>query len=310
MALMRLSCDQPARRLDDLKRHDRWFGARLVAGLRASLGKLFGFEHTWLKLLGVLLAALAAFLVFGRVPFRVTAPLTLKTNDVAILAAPFAGHIAKVDVRIGDRVKKGEELVALSQTSLLLSQAQILAQIDSYRSQVEKALATNSLANMRIAQANEAEAKARYDMVSYQLRQSVIRAPFSGVVVQGDLLGRVGLPVQQGQTLFKVAQIAGLYASLDVSQQDIRWVPGARNGEMALASDPAQLSPLKVTRIEPEAIAKAKGSVFHVDCGFPEGPKSWWRPGMTGIARLFVGLRSPLWIITHRTLSFLQLRFW
>lgn len=310
IALLRLFCDQPARRLSDLKERDRWIGARLASGLRHGLGKLFGYEHTWLKVLGLVLAALAAFLVFGRVPFRVTAPLTLKTDDVAVLSAPFAGHISKVDVRVGDRVRKGQELLELSQTSLLLTQAQILAQIASYQSQAEKALATDSLANMRIAQANEAEARARYDLARYQLEQSVVRAPFSGVVVQGDLIGHEGLPVQQGQTLFKVARIAGLYASLDVNQDDIRRVRTGLEGEMALASDPGQVTPIVVTRIEPEALVKPNGNVFRVDSSFPGGPQGWWRPGMTGIAKLSAGKRSPLWIVTHRTVSFLRLRFW
>ncbi len=310
MQMLYLFCDQTARRLSDLKDRDRWFGARLARKLREGIGKLVGFEHTWLKVLALVIACLAAVLIFARVPYRVTAPLALKTDDIAVLAAPFAGHIEKVDVRVGDNVEEGAELLALDKTDLLLSQAQIVAEMESYRSQVDKARATNSLADMRIAQAREDQARARYNLVRYHLSESVIRAPFGGVVVEGDLQGRIGLPVNQADTLFKIARIEKLYAVLDVGEQDIRWISTGQQGEMALASYPQQPSKITVTRIEPAALTKSKGNVFRVDCSFPGGPRSWWRPGMTGVAKLTVGDRSPLWLITHRTVDFLKLKLW
>jgi len=207
-------------------------------------------------------------------------------------------------------VKKGEELLALDQTDLLLTQAQIVAQMESYRSQGDKARATNAFADMRIAQAQEDQARARYKMNEYDLKRSMITSPFAGVVVEGDLQGRIGSPVQEGEILFKVARIENLYPVLDVSEQDIRWISDGMKGHLALATLPQQVWPIEVRRIEPEAVTKNKGNVFHVDSGFPGGPASWWRPGMTGLAKLYVGDRSPLWILTHRTVDFLRLRLW
>jgi len=36
----------------------------------------------------------------------------------------------------------------------------------------------------------------------------------------------------------------------------------------------------------------------------------WWRPGMAGVAKIHVGHRSFLWILTHRTVDFLRMFFW
>lgn len=308
--LLRLVCDQAARRLSDLRKSDRWIGARSASALREGVGKLIGFEHTWLKLLGIILVVAAALLVFAKVPYRVTAPVALKTDEIAILSAPFAGHIQKVAARVGDEVKQGQDLLELDQTSLLLSEAQIEAQLEAYRSEAEKNLAIGALADMKIARARGDQARAQLNLVRYQISQSIIRPPFPGVVVEGDLLGRVGLPVTEGETLFKVARIAGLYAVLDVNENDIRWISPDSFGEMALASRPGEAAPISVTKIVPVAVTKNKGNVFQVNCSFSGDPQGWWRPGMTGIAKLHVGARSPLWIITHRTLDFLRLRFW
>ena len=114
--------------LSDLKRWDRWVGARLALGAKEVFARLVGFEHTWLKVLAIIGAVLLAFVLFGRVPYRVKAPVTLRTDDVAVLSAPLDGHIEKVDVRIGDTVQEGQELLALDQTDLLLSEAQIVAE--------------------------------------------------------------------------------------------------------------------------------------------------------------------------------------
>jgi RND family efflux transporter MFP subunit len=307
---LRLFCDLAGRRLADLKKWDRWIGARLVMGAREALGRLIGFEHTWLKILGLIGAILLAVLLFARVPYRVSAPVTLRTDDVAVLSAPFDGHIERVDVRVGDAVQEGQELLALDQTDLLLSEAQIVAEKESYQGELAKARGTFSLADMRIAQARVDQASARYDQVRYHLEESVIRAPFSGVVVEGDLRQRIGLPVRQGDTLFKLARVDRLYARLEVSERDIRELQGVRAGEIALTARPQETSPIVVSRIEPEAVTKSTGNVFIVDASFPDGPAGWWRPGMTGVAKLDVGERHLLWVLTHRTADFLRLRLW
>jgi hypothetical protein len=36
----------------------------------------------------------------------------------------------------------------------------------------------------------------------------------------------------------------------------------------------------------------------------------WWRPGMSGIAKLDVGRRRIIWIATHRTIDFFQMLMW
>jgi hypothetical protein len=79
---------------------------------------------------------------------------------------------------------------------------------------------------------------------------------------------------------------------------------------MALAARPQLTYPISVTRVEPVAVAKEEGNVFVVQCEFPGGYQEWWRPGMTGVAKLDVGKRRIIWILTHRTVDFLRLRLW
>jgi multidrug efflux pump subunit AcrA (membrane-fusion protein) len=298
------------RRLADLKRSDRWFGARLASSLRDKLGRIFGYEHTGIKIIVLLVAAALGTAIFGNFPYRVKAPVILRTDDIAYLTAPFDGHIDRVLVRVGDEVEEGEELLSLDQTELLLWEAELIAEKNRYSSEFEKARAAGSPADMRITQALYDQSAARHELVRYQLGRSVVKAPFSGIIVEGDLKERVGSPVRQGDMLFKLARIERLYAELKVSENDIHQIAQTLEGEIALASRPEEVYRIEVFRMEPIAVPEEKGNVFVVHASFPAGPQAWWRPGMTGVAKLNIGDRSLIWIATHRTLDFLRLRLW
>jgi biotin carboxyl carrier protein len=310
LRLLRLSCDQAVRRLADLKRSDRWFGARLASSLRDKLGRIFGYEHTGIKIIVLLIAAALGTAFFGRFPYRVKAPVILRTDDLTYLTAPFDGHIEGVLVRVGDEVEEGEELLSLDQTQLLLREAELIAEKNRYSSEFEKARAAGSPADMRITQALYDQSAARHELVRYQLRRSVVKAPFSGVIVEGDLKELVGSPVRQGDMLFKLARIERLYAELKVSENDIHQIEQTLQGEIALASRPEEVYGIEVFRMEPIAVPEEKGNVFIVHASFPAGPQPWWRPGMTGVAKLNIGDRSLIWIATHRTIDYLRLRLW
>jgi hypothetical protein len=40
------------------------------------------------------------------------------------------------------------------------------------------------------------------------------------------------------------------------------------------------------------------------------GAENWWRPGMTGLCKLEAHKHSLFWILTHRTVDFLRMKFW
>jgi multidrug resistance efflux pump len=307
---LRVLCDQAARRLGDLKRYDRWFGARVAASIRESLSKLLGVEHTFAKLMGLILCAALAFLLFGKLNYRVEASFLLKTDDLAYLPAPFDGYIHEVHVKVGDLVKKLNPLLSLDIRELLLEESTAIANQNRYSREAEKARAQNALADMKIALALEAQARARLKLVRYHIDHSQLKAPFSGIVVEGDLDELLGAPVRKGDVLFKVARIEKMYAELKVDERDIHELSEGATGEIALVSRPDLKFPIRVQRIDPVALAEEEGNIFLIRALFPEKVADWWRPGMSGVAKINVGKRNVLWILTHRTIDFLRIFLW
>jgi len=307
---LRLTCDQAARRLTELKQHDRWFGARLTSATREQLAKLVGPQHTWVKVSTLL--GTAALVILFLVPFRyrVEGNFMLRSDEVSFLSAPFDGYIDLVAVRAGDIVKKGDKLVGLKTSELELEESSAAADLTRYQREADKARAAKNLGEMRIAQALAEQAKARLDIVRYRIEQASIKAGFDGVVVEGDLRERIGAPVKQGEALFKVARTDNLYVEAEVKERDVHEILNRKGGEIAFVSQPKLKYPIHITTIEPAAVPKNDGNVFLVRCQVDGGIQKWWRPGMSGLCKLEVEKRTLFWMLTHRTVDFLRMWLW
>ncbi len=310
MQTLRLLCDHIARRLQSLKTHDRWWGARLLTTARERAVKLLGPEHTLAKLGGLVAFAALAVLVFGRAEYRVEAPFILKSDALAQITAPFEGFIDEVRVRVGDPVQAGQPLLALDTRELYLQEAAAIAERVRFLAEAQKAESENNVADMQIARASADEAAARLALVRYHLKQATVLAPFAGFVVEGDLRERISAPVKQGEVLVKVARIEAMFAEVSLPERDVHEVRAGKHGQIAFASRPQFTFPVAVERVEPIAEVRDKGNVFVVRAVLPAGAQPWWRPGMSGVCKIEAGRRGLLWIFTHRTVDFLRLYLW
>ena len=145
----------------------------------------------------------------------------------------------------------------------------------------------------------------------HHLGRAEVKAPFSGIVVEGDLKKLQGAAVKKGDVLFKISGLEEMYAELEMSEREIHEIAENMSGEMAFVSKPHKRYRIRVERIDPVAEAKKdKGNVFRVHCLFTGGVQDWWRPGMSGIAKLDAGRRNAFWILAHRTIDFLRIKLW
>ena len=307
---LRLTADHAARRLRELWQRDRWLGARLAHWSRQKIGGLIGPEHTGAKAAVVGFFLLLATLTFVTKTYRVEAPFTLRTTTAALLPAPFDGYLDQVQCRVGDSATEGQPLLALSTRELVLDESAALAEKNSFLAEAQKAQSSEQIAEMQIALAKAAQADTRLERTRYHLSQAVIKAPFDGIVIEGDLREHLGAPVKQGEVLVKIARLANLYPEAKVNERSIREVTAGAAGELAFASQPRWKFPIRVERVEPAAEVTDKGNNFTVKCTMEGARQDWWRPGMTGVCKIDAGRRSLLWLLTHRTVQYLRLQLW
>jgi multidrug resistance efflux pump len=299
-----------ARSLDERRKTDRWFGVRVADAARERLKRFLGPEHAWQKVGAIAGTVVVAALFFVRVNYRVEGNFILRSDEASYLTAPFEGYVEQVFVRAGDPVTKGAPLLSFNRSELLLDESASVADVARYQREAQKSEADHKFAEKRIADALAQQGQARLDLVRYRLENAVIRAPFDGVVVEGDWRERIAAPVKQGDALFKVAKIGTLYAEADIGEKDVKEIIGHSQGEIAFVTQPKLKYPVSVEVVEPAAVTKKDGNVFLTRLKPDGGAPSWWRPGMTGLCKISTEKRSLFWILTHRTVDFLRLKLW
>ncbi|HYE33599.1 MAG TPA: HlyD family efflux transporter periplasmic adaptor subunit [Methylomirabilota bacterium] len=311
----RLAADQASRRLHDLHEQEGWAGKRAARVMRKKLATYLGPENTWAKFTTIVATIFVLFSLLIPIRYRVEGTFILRSDDVSFLTAPFDGYIQKVNSRPGDSVAASATLLQLDDQNLRLQEAEAIADQARFLREAERARATNALADMRISIALAEQAKARLDLVRYNLSQANIKSPVAGVVIEGDLRERIGAPVKQGDPLFKVASMSSLYVEAEVNQRDIQdALEAVKNyggkAEIAFVTQPKLKFPVTIERIEPAAFPKEGENVFLVRCKLDSAAEQWWRPGMSGLVKIESGRRTLAWVMTHRTIDFLRLKLW
>ncbi len=293
----------------------RWRDANVFQRLRQStLARLelyVGPGRPWLKFGTLFASVLLLVMLFVQVPYRVEASAQLITDSTRLLTSQNDGRLLDVLVDVGDTVKKGQPLAKLDTTDLQQQLAEVQSEIQRYASEEDKARAGGALAEMQVAQARRLQSEARLMRVAYFLQQARTEAPFDGVVVEGERRNLLGSSVKRGDKLFRIAQVRDLYVVLQVPEHAIRDLHSDAQAELLLLSQPDQPIRLKVSSFVPMAQVKGEeGNQFVLKAQILDPVAPWWRPGMTGLAKIDAGSRNISWVLFHRTIDKLRLWFW
>jgi RND family efflux transporter MFP subunit len=293
----------------------RWRDANVFQRLRQStlvrLELYVGPGRPWLKFGTLFASVLLLVMLFVQVPYRVEASAQLITDSTRLLTSQNDGRLLDVLVDVGDTVKQGQPLAKLDTTDLQQQLAEVQSEIQRYASEEDKARAGGALAEMQVAQARRLQSEARLMRVAYFLQQARTEAPFDGVVVEGERRNLLGSSVKRGDKLFRIAQVRDLYVVLQVPEHAIRDLHSDAQAELLLLSQPDQPIRLKVSSFVPMAQVKGEeGNQFVLKAQILDPVAPWWRPGMTGLAKIDAGSRNISWVLFHRTIDKLRLWFW
>lgn len=281
----------------------------LLDATRDGLGKLLGPRHVLRKLLigSALLALVAVTFIPGE--FRVSADARLLGIVQRVVVAPQDGYIAEAKLRAGDRVQEGDVLATLDDKDLKLERLKWAGKREQYRKEYRSALAEYDRPTVAVLSAQIEQAEAQIRLLDEQLGRTRLLAPFSGIVVSGDLSQSLGAPVERGEVLFEVAPEGDYRVMLDVDEHDVAQLETGQRGVLALSSLPDQRLPITVTRITPVSEASDGKNVFQVEASLDE-EHARLRPGMSGVGKIDIGKRSVLWIWSHDVIDWLRIKLW
>ena len=298
-------------RLEDLRRQESGMLGRLKHSAKTWLGKLFGSDWLWTKVITVILLGLLTWLVFGSLSFRIEANGEFLTDRTQLINAPQDGIVIDVRHTVGDSVDEGASLISLEKQDLLLQLTELAAERQRYLSEEDKARASNNIIETEIAKARGAQIEARIARVQLMLSDTDIVSPISGVIIEGERKDLQGAPVRKGDPLMKVARIEGIYLVLSVDEREVHFVQPGDRGEFALVSQPLDPLPFEVEKIIPVAVDSGQtGATFQIKARLLDDAQPWWRPGMTGVAKIDKGDRPPYWVLGRESFHQLRLLLW
>ncbi len=298
-------------RLREQYQQHLWVGGRLKARLLDGLQLLLGPGRPWVKFGAVCVALTVLVLAFGRWDYRVEASCQLTTDSTRQITAQIDGRVDQVLFDTGSLIHEGDALIVLDLVDLKQQELEVLSEMRRYQAEEDKSRASLAIADAQVARFRREQVEARYKRIMLQQEQAVLRAPFDGVVVEGERRNLLGASVRKGDKLLRVAQVQGLYLAIQVPEKAIRDIEPQAQGSMLLLSQTGHEVRFKVANFVPMAQVRGQeGNHFLVKAEILGQPEDWWRPGMTGLAKIEVGSRSIAWIVFHDLVDLVRLKFW
>jgi len=295
--------------LETRRRDERPLPSKVFESLRNGCAKLFGPRHLPLKVGVALSAVLLIWLSLASATFRISSDSVLEAKICRSVVAPQQGFISAAHVRAGDLVREGDLMATLDDQELRLEQRKWQSQRAQLLKEYRKALAGFDRAEVAILHAKRTQAEAQLKLVEQQLTRATLVAPFSGLIVKGDLSQALGSPVTRGEVLYEVAPTDEYRVVLKVDDRDIGLVSLEQRGQLKLSGIPDKSINITIDRLTPVSATEEGHNYFRVEAVM-DSHSDLMRPGMEGIAKIEIGREKLLWIWTRRLVDWLRLFVW
>lgn len=282
---------------------------RLTAGLRQTGARLFGAGH-WAAKLSLALVLLAVVtLTAVHTERRVAADSRIEGTVQRAIVAPVEGYLLESTPRAGDHVSAGQVLARIDDRELQLERRKWESERDKHNKAYREALANRDRAEISLSRARVAQAEAELELLDELKARTVLRAPFGGTLISGDLTRSLGAPLERGQVLFEIVPEDSYRAVLLVEDRDMRGIEPGQVGELRLTGMPESAIGFEVERIVPLATADTSGNRFRVEARLVD-PPAGLRPGMQGVAKVTTGRVSLMRAWTDDFVDRLRFRAW
>ena len=206
--------------------------------------------------------AACLLLLLSMFPVNITAlaPATVTPQSPFVVAAPFNGVVREINVNRGDNVMPGDVLVTFENIHQrndfeIAVQAEAVATA-RYQQSAQRAISDpRAKRELPVYEAELELAKAEKAYAQEQLRQTVIEAERTGVVVLSDKQEWIGKPVAAGEAIMQIAAPSEVDFTIDLPVGESLVLKTGARVRVFLDSDP--LNPIEATLKEAAYQARA-----------------------------------------------------
>ncbi|MEH6549120.1 MAG: efflux RND transporter periplasmic adaptor subunit [Pseudomonadales bacterium] len=260
------------------------------------------------------IAGLVALVVVGALQFYTpVSKMAVVQNNTQLIYPLVGGQVKSVGVTESQQVKAGDILFQLDPKPFQYAVDQRLAalklaeiRLRDTKTLVEKQAAPRSNIDLYTSELNQAQAL--YDEAVYQLDNSVIQAPVSGVISMATL--QVGEVVAANTPILSLIQTGEPRIAAAFKQNGLGLIKAGVRATVLFSADPGTIYETTVFRVAPEsiqgqvtvknvaspidAIASSTG-MYPVWVAFPEdAPADLRRSGMEASVTVFTSEGNPI----------------
>jgi putative peptide zinc metalloprotease protein len=270
-----------------LRRQLAGWGTTMAAAVRRHGATLLSSPNRRRILIGV-----SALIILGLLipwPITISGRFAVAPETTISLTAPDSGFVAQVNVHEGTRVVAGAQLLRLRNLTLEREAMALRRSADSLMAVAANARATQQFSEAARLEVEQEVQEARLAGINEQLRAFQVRALSPGIVLTPRPEELIGRWVSRGESLLHLGQpdtvevriyLAGAGASAVQIHQPVSLLPDASLGSTYTG---------RVTQV-----SIAAGSSRSLECRVRLAAADFWRPGMTGRARITLD-HSNLW---------------
>ena len=200
------------------------------------------------------LALLAAPML---VPWRTTVvvPVVYEGGDAHELFAPEAALVEHVTIKDGDRVRKGETVLALKSPELLMSLARLEAKAAALDRVLDQTLTGEDLLSLQAVRERELlRIRAEISGIKARLRTLALAAPAEGRVTFMEAGLKPGLWVREDRSLLQIVGTRPARATGYVEERDLALISTGASGVIVFEAMPELAVPVEVETLYQEAV--------------------------------------------------------
>lgn len=157
----------------------------------------------------------------------------------AVVATRTAGIVADLPIKQGDKVKKGQIIMAIDaedKPAMIEMAEQVVKQREAEFAAAQRLAKSGTLPKLQLDTANSALATAKSQLKAAQaeLERLTVYAPFDGVIDSVDV--ELGSSAAQGAQVATLLSLDPVVVKGEVSERDLRYVKVGDNGEAMLVN--------------------------------------------------------------------------
>ena len=261
--------------------------------------------------------ALLVVLAFAAVLFFVLFPLPLRVDGLATVAPARAAHVGsdvegvvkEVNVREGDRVRKGTVMAALEDWDYRPALAAAKAKRETAVALMNRALAANDDTEAGIQRGQAEYWTAEVARAQERLDRTLLRSPIDGVVATPHVENLVGHKLKFGEVLVDVVDNSQALVDLAIDQEDIGLVATGQKARLKLDSFPARTFQGEVMVVSPVGRLEGESRNFYARIAVPNS-ESVLRAGMQGRGKVSTGWHAAGKVFFRRPAMWLWSKLW